>query len=212
MRAMRGMAMNNRKKKSNKESKGHLQTRSLPEELANLYLRTAEYKRNGGNFDINETLKFVNSCIKLFQKYITEKDTQNLLTVQILLDHAYYNFGLGTPLYLKWAASRGGRKSKERKGIINVIEQLLRGRGISSPARMWKYLATNYNDPEKENRSIETTDLAYKVWFARDIVSNKLNDGLLYQQGMDGKEKSIKFKTFEALFYRVRNKIGPAPV
>jgi hypothetical protein len=181
------MAMNKRRIKSNEASKKQPEGRYLSEELANLHLKTVEYIR-GGNFNINATIHYLNSYIKLLTKYISEKDIENALKVQVLLDHAFYNFGLGKPLYLKWAARKGGLADKRKKGILLAIKEALPRIKEMSATMAWRFF-------EREHSPEEILEVGgYEIYSYND---------LLFQEDPLGKLSSIKFKTFEKYFYQV---------
>lgn len=189
--------MNNNKIKSqNGLDKGELQSRSYPEELANLFLRAAEERRYiGKSFDIDKTLGFINSCIKLHAKYLLENDVRNLMDTTVLLAHAYYNFGIAEPLYLKWARSRGSHAKKERKAIYGAIITVLPKLRRPSPRTAWQFFETNH--------TLEKPLIVgeHKIYSVPDCSAD-CSDGLLIQQH-GSKISSVKYKTFEKYYYRI---------
>ena len=186
--------MKNRKVKSNEATKSQERKRSLPDELANLYIRIAERRQHTRKFDINETLSFLNSCIKLFDKYIQKEDLRNLATIQCLMAHAYYELGLARPLHLRLGAQRGGRADKKRKGIQMAIETLLPQIKRLSPMLAWRLF-------KREHPSSKPLNLGrYEIYFAADSTGNESEDLLVQAYGLE--ESTIKYKTFERYFYR----------
>jgi hypothetical protein len=188
------MAMNRKTIKSNEASKGQPQGRSLPGELSSLILRTVEHIGHTGNFNINEKFHYLNSYIKLLTKYITEKDIENALKVQASLDIVFYNL-TGKPLYLEWAAKRGGRADKRKKGIRLAIKELLPKIKGLSPRMAWRFFKREY--PSSKPFIVGE----YEIYFGPDSTGNESDDLLI--QTKDFKDSSIKYKTFEKYFYQV---------
>lgn len=197
--------MNNREIKSNEANKGQPQTRSLPDELSNIVFMIAEHKhRNNGKINIHEGLQYLNRYIKLLGKYIEDKDTKNALIVQALFDHACYNLGLVQPFCLQWAARKGGRADKTKKGIRIAIENHLSTEKLITPLHLWKHFKLSHNN---EQNAFETPDLNYTVWFYEEVTDRRTTGGYLTQKSFDGKELSIRFKTFERYIYKIKQKL-----
>jgi len=100
----------------------------------------------------------------------------------------------------KTAPAKGGRGDKKFYGIISAIEQTLKNNNAGNAHTIWRYFKKNHRG---EDNPIEIDD--YEIYFYEDMTGKEEN--LLFQKHINGKERSMKYSTFERHVNSIKKKL-----
>lgn len=150
----------------------------------------------GDSKKVNDARRIINSRHILFRCARLRDSVRKNDPRRIVYDVAWivslaYNVGLSKIIAAILGRIKGGQANKKRQGIIEAIKDSLEKIKVpkSTPGLLWNFFKRNY--PENNPLNINGFEIFYH------------DDDLIFQCDIDGREKSIKYKTFERYCYEI---------